>query len=77
MVDLDSFDINQQIKVKGKSIKGINRIMEHGDIWRIKNKVKKGHFPWIKTDSLLLESLKDRVTSNWLCLSEDKHFKLI
>ena len=76
-MNLDSFDINQQIKVKGKSIKGINRIMEHGDIWRIKNKVKKGHFPWIKTDSLLLESLKDRVTSNWLCLSEDKHFKLI
>ena len=50
MMDLDNFDINQQIKVKGKSIKGINRIMEHGDIWRIKNKVKKGHFPWIKTD---------------------------
>ena len=76
-MDLESFDINQQIKVKGKSINGINRIMVHGDIWRIKNKVKKGHFPWIKTDSLLLESLKDRVTSNWLCLSEDKHFKLI
>ena len=76
-MDLESFDINQQIKVKRKSINGINRIMEHGDIWRIKNKVKKGYFPWVKTDSLLLESLKDRVTSNWLCLSEDEHFKLI
>ena len=77
MMDLDSFRIDQQVKVKGKSAKGANRIMEHGNIWRIKNKLKKDHFPWIKEDSILLESLKDRVTSRWLNLTEDKDFFLI
>jgi len=76
-MDLESFHIDQQIKVKAKSTKGINRIMEHGSIWRIKNKFKKGHFPWVKRDSLLIESLKDRVTSKWVCLTKDKDFKLI
>ena len=76
-MDLESFSIDQQVKVKGKSIRGINRIMEHGDTWRIKSKTKKDYIPWIKTISLLLKSLKDKVTSRWLCLSEDKHFKLI
>ena len=75
-MDLESFSIDQQIKVKGKSQKGKNRIKEHGNIWRIKNKFKKGHFPWVKDDSILLESTKDRTTSRWLNIINDKDFKL-
>ena len=76
-MDLNDFDIDQRISVEGKSRKGKNRIKEHGNTWRVKNKFKKGHFPWVKKDSLLLESLKDRITSRWMCLTQDKDFKLI
>ena len=76
-MDLESFSIDQQIKVQGKSSKGKNRIMEHGDTWRVKNKWKKGHFPWIEEDSILLESLTDNVTSIDIHVIEDKHFKLV
>ena len=40
-MNLESFNIDQRIKVQAKSSKGKNRIMEHGNIWRIKNKFKK------------------------------------
>ena len=76
-MDLDSFSIDQRIKVQGKSSKGKNRIVEHGDIWRVKNKWKKGHFPWIEEDSVLLESLLDKVTSIDIQVIEDTHFKLV
>tara|TARA_Y100000310_G_scaffold150603_1_gene150094 strand:+ start:266 stop:496 length:231 start_codon:yes stop_codon:yes gene_type:complete len=76
-MDLDSFSIDQQIKVQGKSSKGKNRIMEHGDTWRVKNKWKKGHFPWIEEDSVLLESLLDKVTSIDIQVIEDEHFELV
>ena len=76
-MDLESFNIDQKIKVKSKSSKGENRIMEHGDMWRIKNKWKKGHFPWIEEDSILLESIIDNVTSIDVQIIEDKHFELV
>ena len=76
-MNLESFNINQKIKVQAKSSKGKNRIMEHGNIWRIKNKFKKGHFPWIKEDSILLESITDRVTSVDMQIIEDKNFELV
>ena len=76
-MDLDSFSINQRIKVQGKSSKGKNRINEHGDTWRVKNKFKKGHFPWVEEDSLMLESLKDGTTARWMNLSEDRDFELV
>ena len=76
-MDLDSFSINQRIKVQGKSSKGKNRINEHGDTWRVKNKFKKGHFPWVEEDSLMLESLKDGTTARWMNLSEDIDFELV
>ena len=76
-MNLDNFSIDQMIKVQGKSSKGKNRIMEHGNTWRIKSVVTKGHFPWIKEDSILLESLTDKVTSSWMSIKEDKHFKLL
>jgi acetyl/propionyl-CoA carboxylase alpha subunit len=76
-MDLESFSIDQQIKVQGKSSKGKNRIMEHGDTWRVKNKWKKGHFPWIEEDSVLLESLLDKVTSIDIQVIEDEHFELV
>ena len=76
-MDLESFSIDQQIKVQGKSTKGKNRIMEHGDMWRVKNKWEKGHFPWIEEDSILLESLADHVTSIDVQVIEDKHFELV
>ena len=76
-MNLDSFSIDQRIKVQGKSSKGKNRIIEHGDMWRVKNKFKKGHFPWVEEDSVLLESLRDRVTSRWMKIIEDIDFELI
>ena len=76
-MNLESFDIDQRIKVRGKSSKGKNRIMEHGDMWRVKNKWEKGHFPWIEEDSILLESLTDHVTSIDVQIIEDKHFELV
>ena len=76
-MNLDSFSIDQKIKVQGKSSKGENRIMEHGDMWRVKNKWKKGYFPWIEEDSILLESLTDKVTSIDVQIIEDKHFELV
>ena len=51
--------------------------MEHGNIWRIKNKFKKGHFPWVKEDSILLESITDNVTSIDMQVIEDKDFELV
>ena len=76
-MNLDSFSIDQRIKVQSKSLKGENRIMEHGDMWRVKNKWRKGHFPWIEEDSILLESLTDKVTSIDVQIIEDKHFELV
>ena len=76
-MNLESFNIDQRIKVQAKSSKGKNRIMEHGNIWRIKNKFKKGHFPWVKEDSILLESITDRVTSIDMQIIEDKNFELV
>ena len=76
-MDLDSFSIDQKIKVQAKSSKGKNRINEHGDTWRVKNKFKKGHFPWIEEDSVLLESLLDKVTSIDIQVIEDEHFELV
>jgi len=76
-MNLDSFSIDQRIKLQGKSPRGENRIMEHGDMWRVKNKWVKGYFPWIEEDSILLESLTDRVTSSWLNLIVDNDLKLI
>ena len=76
-MDLERFSIAQQIKVQGKSSKGKNRIVKHGDMWRVKNKWKKGHFPWIEEDSILLESLTDKVTSIDIQVIEDKHFELV
>ena len=51
--------------------------MKHGDTWRVKNKWKKGHFPWIAEDSVLLESLLDKVTSIDIHVIEDKHYELV
>ena len=76
-MNLDSFSIDQRIKVQSKSPKGENRIVEHGDMWRVKNKWEKGHFPWIEEDSILLESLTDKVTSIDVQIIEDKHFELV
>ena len=76
-MDLDSFSIDQKIKVQAKSSKGKNRINEHGNTWRVKNKFQKGHFPWVEEDSLMLESLKDGTTAGWINLSEDRDFELI
>ena len=76
-MELDNFNIDQKIKVQAKSSKGKNRINEHGDIWRVKNKIEKGHFPWIKEDSIMLESLKDGTTARWVNVIEDKDFELI
>ena len=76
-MELDNFSINQRIKVQAKSSKGKNRINEHGDTWRVKNKFKKGHFPWVEEDSLMLESLKDGTTARWVTLSEDRDSELI
>ena len=76
-MNLDSFSINQRIKVQAKSPNGRNRIKEHGDTWRVKNKFKKGHFPWVEEDSLMLESLKDGTTASWMNLLEDRDFKLV
>ena len=76
-MNLDSFSIDQRIKVHGKSPRGKNRIVEHGDMWRVKNKWEKGHFPWIEEDSILLESLLDKVTSIDVQVIEDKHFELV
>ena len=76
-MNLESFNIDQRIKVQSKSSKGKNRIMEHGNIWRIKNKFKKGHFPWVEEDSILLESIVDKVTSVDMQVIEDKDFELV
>ena len=76
-MNLDSFSIDQRIKVQSKSPKGENRIVEHGDMWRVKNKWEKGHFPWIEEDSILLESIIDKVTSIDIHVIEDKHYELV
>ena len=77
MMNLDSFSIDQRIKVQGKSSKGINRIEQHGDTWRVKQVVEGGYYPWVEKDSLMLESTKDGTTAKWVNIEEDKHFKLV
>ena len=76
-MDLDSFSIDQRIKVQGKSSRGINRIEQHGDTWRVKQVVEGGHYPWVGEDSLMLESLTDGTTARWVNIEEDKHFELV
>ena len=76
-MELDNFSISQRIKVQAKSSKGKNRINEHGNTWRVKNKFKKGYFPWVEEDSLMLESIKDGTTARWMNLSEDRDFELV
>ena len=76
-MNLDDFNIDQQVSVEGTSQEGKDKIKEHGNIWRVKGKVRENQLPWIKNDSILLESLADRVTSSWLNLITDKDLKLI
>jgi len=76
-MNLDSFSIDQRIKVQGKSPKGKNRIMKHGNTWRIKSIVTKGYYPWVEEDSLMLESLTDGTTARWVNIEEDKDFELV
>ena len=76
-MNLDSFSIDQRIKVQGKSHRGMNRIERHGDTWRIKKVVEGGHYPWVEEDSLMLESLTDGTTAKWVSIEEDKHFELV
>ena len=76
-MNLDSFSIDQRIKVQGKSSKGKNRIVEHGNTWRIKKVAEGGYYPWIKEDSLMLESIIDGTTARWVSIEEDKHFELV
>ena len=76
-MELDSFSIDQRIKVQGKSYIGMNRIEQHGDTWRVKQVVEGGYYPWVEKDSLMLESIKDGTTAKWMNIKEDKHFKLI
>ena len=76
-MNLDSFSIDQRIKVQGKSSKGKDRIKDHGDTWRIKKVTRGGYYPWVEEDSLMLESTKDGTTARWVTLEEDKHFELV
>ena len=76
-MNLDSFSIDQRIKVQGKSSKGIDRIKDHGNTWRIKKVIRGGYYPWVEKDSLMLESTKDGTTARWMNLIEDKHFELV
>ena len=63
-MDLESFSIGQRIKVRD-------------NIWRVKGKFKKYHFPWILNDSLLLESIEDGITTIHINVTEDTDYKLI
>jgi len=76
-MNLADFTINQQVSIEGKSQEGKDKIKEHGNIWRVKSKIKENQLPWIENDSILLESLTDRVTSSWLNLIVDNDLKLI
>ena len=76
-MNLDSFSIDQRIKVQGKSSKGMDRIKQHGNTWRVKQVVEGGYYPWVEKDSLMLESIKDGTTASWVNLSEDRDFKLV
>ena len=76
-MDIESFNIDQKVTVQGKSSKGINRIKQHGNIWRVKQVVEGGYYPWVDEDSLMLESTKDGTTANWVTIKEDKHFSLV
>jgi hypothetical protein len=63
MMDLDSFCIDQQVTV-------------YDNTWRVKNKFKKYHFPWITEDSILLECMKDGTTTKLVEVIEYENFNI-
>ena len=61
---LESFSIDQKIKVQDR-------------IWRVKDKFKKNHFPWILEDSILLECVKDGTTTKLIKAIDPTELQLI
>ena len=49
-MDVDNFLIDQMSKLQD-------------DVWRVKDKFKKGQIPWIMEDSILVESIEDGTTT--------------
>jgi len=63
-MDLESFSIGQRIKLQD-------------NIWRVKNKFKKNHFPWIMMDSILLECVEDGTTTQLIEGIDNTELQLI
>ena len=63
-MNLDSFSIDQRIKVQDS-------------IWRVKDKFKKNHFPWIMVDSVLLECVNDGTTTKLVEIIDTNELQLI
>lgn len=57
---------SMQVKLKGKSLKGKNRIREHGEIWDV----------LVIDREMLLESL-DKKDKRWVEQEDDKDFEII
>ena len=63
-MNLESFDIDQTIKLQD-------------DVWRVKDKFKKGQIPWIMEDSILVESTEDGTTTKLIKVIDNIDFQLI
>lgn len=56
------------VTVKGKSLKGKNRIREHGEIWKVISE---------QSNKILIESFKNSNNCRWVDLKNDSDMEII
>lgn len=72
-------NIGDILTLRGKTLKGKNRIREHGDRWRV-IKIADGTNSWIPKGNIFLESLSVDPFGNpdcrWINPVGDQHFEV-
>lgn len=71
MVD---FQVGDSLQLRGKTLKGKNRVHERGDTWIVKN-ISEGT-PWIEKGMLFIEPWSGG-DSRWIKPTNDPHFEII
>jgi hypothetical protein len=68
------------LTLRGKTLKGKNRIREHGSQWRV-IKIADGSNKWVPKGEIFLESVAvdpfDNPDNRWIDPLRDQHFEII
>lgn len=66
------------VRLKGKTLKGKNRVREHGDVWRV-TKIAENSGGLIQKGDFLIEPIEQKgrwPESRWVTPASDKDFEV-